>query len=147
MELPATNKCLAFFIPLLIHFVVGNFVEPYIFGDKLDLHPIVVLLALGLWAIVWGVSGMILAVPIFAVVGIVMRECDHPVADVIVQILEGNFDDLQPTPFGSPEDNLQHSRYGSLNADLANATRLADGGTQLFLKEGDPAKALRQGRG
>ena len=47
--------------------VVGNIVEPHIFGDSLELHLIVVLLSLAFWAVLWGVAGMILAVPLIAV--------------------------------------------------------------------------------
>jgi hypothetical protein len=63
---------------------------------------------------------MILAVPLIAVIGIIMRHIEHPVADGIVQILEGRFRDLESTPTGSPA--YGDSQYGStlsLNADAA----------------------------
>ena len=53
---------------------VGNFIEPKIFGKSLDLHPIVVLVALGIFGTLWGVAGMILSVPIVAVLRIVMLQ-------------------------------------------------------------------------
>ena len=36
--------------------MIGNFIEPRIFGTSLELHPIVVLLALGFWALIWCVT-------------------------------------------------------------------------------------------
>jgi predicted PurR-regulated permease PerM len=87
--LTATAKIAAFVGPSLVHFTFGNFVEPMVFGSSLDLHPVVVLLALALWYALWGVPGAILAVPITAVLRIVMAQMDHPYAHIIVCILEG----------------------------------------------------------
>jgi predicted PurR-regulated permease PerM len=87
--LTATAKIAAFVGPSLVHFTFGNFVEPMVFGSSLDLHPVVVLLALALWYALWGVPGAILAVPISAVLRIVMAQIDHPYAHIIVCILEG----------------------------------------------------------
>ena len=35
--------------PTLIHMVIGNVVEPMVFGQSMELHPVTVLLALALW--------------------------------------------------------------------------------------------------
>ena len=48
----------------VVHTITGNFIEPRVFGETMDLHPIVVLLSLMLWGSLWGVVGMCLAVPI-----------------------------------------------------------------------------------
>ena len=48
----------------MVHTITGNFIEPRVFGETMDLHPIVVLLSLMLWGSLWGVVGMCLAVPI-----------------------------------------------------------------------------------
>jgi AI-2 transport protein TqsA len=64
----------AFWIGVLmtvIQNVMGNFVEPKLMGRGLDLSPLVVLFALFFWGWLWGIAGMILAVPIVAVVKIV----------------------------------------------------------------------------
>ena len=65
-------------IPGLVHFLVGNVVEPAIFGHSMELHPVVVLLSLTLWYALWGVTGAILAVPIVAVLRIVVSHNSHP---------------------------------------------------------------------
>jgi len=59
----------------------GNFLTPLILGRSLTLNPIVILIALTFWGWMWGIPGMILAVPILATFKIF---CDHiePMAPV-----------------------------------------------------------------
>jgi AI-2 transport protein TqsA len=61
-ELSPVAKVLAFAIPGLIQFAVGNVIEPKIMGQSLDLHPVVVLLGLIFFGWLWGIIGMIVAV-------------------------------------------------------------------------------------
>jgi predicted PurR-regulated permease PerM len=58
-------------ILLSIQQVMGNFVEPRLMGRGLGLSPLVVLFFLFFWGWLWGIPGMILAVPIAAVFKIV----------------------------------------------------------------------------
>jgi len=51
--------------------VMGNFVEPRLMGSGLGLSPLVVLFFLFFWGWLWGITGMILAVPMAAIVKIV----------------------------------------------------------------------------
>lgn len=55
-------------------FVVANIFEPKIMGQSFGLSPLVVLFFLFFWGWLWGVPGMILAVPILASIKIV---ADH----------------------------------------------------------------------
>ena len=50
-----------------LQIVVGNFIEPKVFGDKLNINGFVVILALSVWGAIWGVAGMVLSVPIVLV--------------------------------------------------------------------------------
>lgn len=59
---------------LIIASLEGNFITPLILGRSLTLNPIVILVALAFWGWMWGISGMILAVPILATFKIF---CDH----------------------------------------------------------------------
>ncbi|MEZ6196569.1 MAG: AI-2E family transporter [Planctomycetota bacterium] len=52
--------------------VIGNFVEPKMQGKDLQLSPVVILLALAFWGWIWGITGMILAVPLMSAVRIVL---------------------------------------------------------------------------
>ena len=60
-------------LPILFQNLIGNILEPKIFGNKLGLNPIVILLSLLLWGYIWGIGGMILSVPITAVLKIIFE--------------------------------------------------------------------------
>lgn len=47
-----------------IQFFIGNFLEPKLMGNSLNVSPLVVLVSLAFWGSVWGVTGMVLSVPI-----------------------------------------------------------------------------------
>ena len=44
----------------------GSFVTPWIMGRSLTLNPVIILLSLTFWGWIWGIVGIILAVPILA---------------------------------------------------------------------------------
>ncbi len=70
---------------LLIQRAVDNLVEPRLTGQKLNLSPLLVLLALAFWGWLWGVVGMILAVPLTVIGKIILAniEATRPVARLI----------------------------------------------------------------
>jgi predicted PurR-regulated permease PerM len=51
-----------------VQIILGNFVEPTIMGKTSNLSPIIVIVALSFWGLIWGVIGMILAVPVTSVI-------------------------------------------------------------------------------
>src|SRR5213595_3586595 len=51
---------------LLFGILEGNFVTPWVMGRSLSLNPVIVLLSLIFWGWMWGIAGVILAVPILA---------------------------------------------------------------------------------
>jgi AI-2 transport protein TqsA len=51
--------------------IMGSFIEPRLMGKGLGLSPLVILFFLFFWGWLWGIPGMILAVPIAAIVKIV----------------------------------------------------------------------------
>jgi len=59
---------------LILATLEGNFITPMVLGRSLTLNPVVILVALAFWGWMWGISGMILAVPILATFKIL---CDH----------------------------------------------------------------------
>lgn len=66
----------------VIGFLMGNILEPKIFGNSLNLSPILILLALIFWGYVWGIVGMLLSVPILSMIKIILSkfESTAPVA-------------------------------------------------------------------
>lgn len=49
-----------------IQFIEGNFITPKITGSKVSLNPLVSILVIVLFSMLWGIPGMILALPITA---------------------------------------------------------------------------------
>ncbi len=44
----------------------GNFITPWVMGRSLTLNPVLILLSITFWGWMWGIAGIILAVPILA---------------------------------------------------------------------------------
>jgi predicted PurR-regulated permease PerM len=61
------------FLLLLIQRVVDNYIEPRLTGHKLGLSPLIVLVSLAFWGWLWGVVGMILAVPLTVIAKIILE--------------------------------------------------------------------------
>jgi len=59
-----------------IHTVVGNILEPQMFGRELGLSPLVVFLSLAFWGWVWGPVGMLLSVPLTMIVKLLLERAD-----------------------------------------------------------------------
>jgi predicted PurR-regulated permease PerM len=47
-----------------IQLIVGNILEPRIMGNSLNVSSLVVILSLSFWGMIWGITGMVLSVPI-----------------------------------------------------------------------------------
>ena len=43
-------------------------------GDTMDLHPVTILIFLMFWGLIWGPAGMFLAVPITAILKIILQK-------------------------------------------------------------------------
>jgi len=70
-----------------IQLIIGNFVEPRLMGTSLNISPLVVILTLSLWGLIWGVTGMLLSVPITVIIIIIMSEfpSTRPIAILLSQ--------------------------------------------------------------
>jgi AI-2 transport protein TqsA len=55
-------------------FAIGNFLDPYLMGNSLNLSPFAILVSLTVWSALWGIPGAFLSVPITAVMAIVFSE-------------------------------------------------------------------------
>lgn len=53
---------------------MGNFIEPLLMGNSLNLSPFVILVSLVVWSSIWGVAGAILSAPITAILVIILSE-------------------------------------------------------------------------
>ncbi|WP_262918393.1 AI-2E family transporter [Telluribacter sp. SYSU D00476] len=59
---------------MVIQFIEGNFITPCIVGSKISINPLMAIIALVLGSIVWGIPGMVLALPLIAILKVVF---DH----------------------------------------------------------------------
>ncbi|MEQ3746632.1 MAG: AI-2E family transporter [Henriciella sp.] len=57
-------------------FSIGNFVQPRIMGDTLNLSALVVLLALAIWGAIWGIPGMFLSAPLTVLMMILFAQTE-----------------------------------------------------------------------
>ena len=53
-----------------------NFLEPQIIGRRLNINPLLILLSVLLWGYVWGIVGMLLSVPLTAIIKIIMSNSE-----------------------------------------------------------------------
>ncbi len=82
-------------LPGAVHITIGNFIEPRLMGRGLELHPVTVLLALAFWGLLWGVIGMVLAVPMVATLRIVLSR--FATTRSLGNLLAGRLPGGQPT--------------------------------------------------
>ena len=74
-------------LPTVVHTLIGNILEPKIFGEAFGLHPITIILSLIFWGMIWGIIGVLLAAPITAIVKITFERFET--TKQIARLLEG----------------------------------------------------------
>jgi len=85
---PHSSKVIAIAILMIaINFSLGNVLEPRIEGKHLGLSPFIILISLTLWGYIWGLIGMLIAVPMTVIVKII---CENISYLHIFAILLGN---------------------------------------------------------
>ncbi len=83
-------------VPVIVLLMVAqtfdnNVIEPLAEGESLNISPIVTIIALVLGNLLWGVAGMVLFVPLFAIIRIV---CEHiPALNPLSFLLANDVDD------------------------------------------------------
>lgn len=79
--------------PGVVQVTIGNFIEPKLMGEGLDLSPVTILVFLVFWGLLWGIVGALLATPITAVLRIVLAQFQttRPIAELMAgRFLRGN---------------------------------------------------------
>ncbi len=90
--------------------VIGNVIEPRLMGSSFNLSPIVILLNLALWGIVWGIPGMFLCVPFLIIFTIILSHFPQTRPIAIILSSDG---DLQ-VPLEEALENFQFSPSGAI---------------------------------
>jgi predicted PurR-regulated permease PerM len=76
-SLPTLGLITALFA--VIQFVEGNFITPYVVGNKVNINSFVAILALLVGSQLWGIAGMILAIPTTAAISIFTNQLQDKV--------------------------------------------------------------------
>lgn len=58
----------------LVQILEGNFITPYVVGSKVSINPLAAIVAFFLMGQLWGISGLVLALPVTAILKVI---CDH----------------------------------------------------------------------
>jgi len=112
------QSAIALLAPLVLHLLVGNILEPWLFGQQFSMNPVIILFSLGVWYILWGTIGAVLAVPLTSVLRIL---CNHlmehnigmPYIAAVATLLEGKSMDLNLVrlkPDGDSSADLENER-------------------------------------
>ena len=76
---------LAIILLTTAHFIIGNILETKWLGQGMDLNPVIVVACLIFWALVWGVMGALLAVPLTSIAKMIFEqyESTRPLASIL----------------------------------------------------------------
>jgi len=143
---------LAILLPGFMQILLGNFVEPALLGKLCKVDPIVILVSILLFGYVWGIAGMILAVPMVVIIKLVFKQMAHPIPRYIAGMIYGN---LYRYRARLDRDVRRRIRYERLLRAAETARKTAEeaafGSTidqQLSMGTPPPsASAARSGRG
>jgi len=82
-----------------IQILMGNIIEPRFMGNRLNLSPLVIIMALGFWGTLWGIIGMLLCVPIMVIVNIILSKfpSTRPIAILLSEKWELTVQEFQST--------------------------------------------------
>lgn len=85
-----------------IQVAVGNILEPRLMGENLNISPLVVVLSLILWSLMWGVVGMLLSVPITVAIIIICAQFPSTRNVAILLSKDGKLSGMTKIPVNEP---------------------------------------------
>ena len=57
-----------------IQLIIGNMIEPKLMGKTLNISPLVAIFALSFWGVLWGVTGMLISIPVTVIIVIICAQ-------------------------------------------------------------------------
>ena len=78
---------------VVMQFFLGNFLDPYLMANSLNLSGFAILISLAAWAALWGIPGAFLAVPITACITMVLAEFKGTRSIAILMSRHGTLED------------------------------------------------------
>ena len=76
----------------IVQWIIGNILEPKIMGSSLNISPLVTILSLIVWGTIWGVTGMLISVPITVIMVIIMAQFESTKNVAIILSKNGEVD-------------------------------------------------------
>ncbi len=80
-----------------IQIISGNIVEPKLMGNRSGLHPVIILTSLIFWGMMWGITGMFLAIPMTAGLKIILEGI--PPTRPLSRLMAGDWEAVEELQF------------------------------------------------
>ena len=77
-------------IVAVLQTVFFNLLEPMIIGKRLNLNPVVILFSVLIWGYIWGIVGMLLSVPLTAIIKIAISNTESKNLKFISDLMSSN---------------------------------------------------------
>lgn len=88
VELDPTGLLLFFILTIIaVQIVMGSVLEPIFMGKSFSINVITILIVLMFWGYIWGVSGLILSIPITVFIKIILEQ--FPKTKIIASLIAG----------------------------------------------------------
>lgn len=89
VELDPTSTLLFFILTItLIQVLMGGIIEPIFMGKSFSINVITILVALGFWGYIWGIPGLIMAIPLTVFIKIILEQFTS--TKVIANLISGS---------------------------------------------------------
>ena len=106
-----------------IQVTIGNIITPKVVGDRLGVSPVVILLSLLLWGMIWGIPGALLSTPIISIIKIV---CENLPGFHSIAVLIGSGEAVRKIP-ALKEKSQPKEKEKSQKIDVASVVRTLAG--------------------
>ena len=84
--------------------VIGNVVYPRMQGRSLNIDAVIVLLSLGFWSAIWGVTGAFLSTPLTVMAMVILAQFEGTRWIAVILSADGDPQQLKNTRPGEPPD-------------------------------------------
>ena len=111
-----------------IQVVIGNVITPKVVGDRLGVSPIVILLSLLLWGMIWGIPGALLSTPIISIIKIV---CENIPVLSSIAVLIGSGESVRK----SKSEFIEHEKETLLSVKQKLTVKLTDAVKKMHSKK------------
>ncbi|MBQ3345744.1 MAG: AI-2E family transporter [Synergistaceae bacterium] len=102
-----------------IQVTIGNIITPKVVGDRLGVSPVMILLSLLLWGMIWGIPGALLSTPIISIIKIV---CENIPVLHSIAVLIGSGESVRKLPETKTPEVVEEV-VGTVKKKLAGAAK------------------------